>query len=472
MSKKNQWRICDPKADATHRYGAGIYSGKSKNFNIKVKRSFWRTDSRFKGLLKGGLTVLISVLVIYTIVQAGSLTPSASPAATSYTLSDIYTRLTTNATSSPGDHSFSPSGSPAGTFYTLTQIYNAIPTIDPTKVLSGTSYLGVSGTAYGDTDPTKVLTVASVPGTYDATNLASSTVKYGITFGVNQTGAYPSADYPLPNADTGITDLTSDGTSITSSNGSVEWWQSDGTRQTATLDFPDLANVCSIDTSNNSAGALLIASSTIGVGNTYCGIAGTLLKDLFNGTGQEFTGGSQANGGVDDYNNAGSSPTDRYECPSGWTQCTADNNYCGTGLASADAKDNCTGLIWSKPCNGEGCDSFSDDSPTTYNWSDTGTNTNNWSTVQNATSTASGLCTNGDHQETGWYLPSQKQLMQAYIDGAYGNLEASGVGRLYWSGTTDSWDTSYAWYTDLSLGGTYGYLKTYSFYVRCVRSAN
>ncbi|MCD6086102.1 hypothetical protein J7J37_00905, partial [bacterium] len=254
MSKKNQWRICDPKADATHRYGAGIYSGKSKNFNIKVKRSFWRTDSRFKGLLKGGLTVLISVLVIYTIVQAGSLTPSASPAATSYTLSDIYTRLTTNATSSPGDHSFSPSGSPAGTFYTLTQIYNAIPTIDPTKVLSGTSYLGVSGTAYGDTDPTKVLTVASVPGTYDATNLASSTVKYGITFGVNQTGAYPSADYPLPNADTGITDLTSDGTSITSSNGSVEWWQSDGTRQTATLDFPDLANVCSIDTSNNSAG--------------------------------------------------------------------------------------------------------------------------------------------------------------------------------------------------------------------------
>jgi len=103
INKKNQWRIYD------------IYSGKSKNCNIKVKRSFWRTSSRFRGLIKGGLTVLISVLVIYTIVQAGSLIPSASPAATSYTLNDIYTRLTTNATSSPGDHSFSPSGSPVRT---------------------------------------------------------------------------------------------------------------------------------------------------------------------------------------------------------------------------------------------------------------------------------------------------------------------------------------------------------------------
>ena len=63
-----------------------------------------------------------------------------------YTLSDIYTRLTTNATSTEGDHSFSPPASPASSMYTLTQIYEAIPTIVANTVKLGTSYLGVSGT--------------------------------------------------------------------------------------------------------------------------------------------------------------------------------------------------------------------------------------------------------------------------------------------------------------------------------------
>ncbi len=39
--------------------------------------------------IKGGLTVLISVLIIYGVAQAGSLTPSASPAATMNSLADI-----------------------------------------------------------------------------------------------------------------------------------------------------------------------------------------------------------------------------------------------------------------------------------------------------------------------------------------------------------------------------------------------
>lgn len=78
-------------------------------------------------------------------VWAGSLTPSASPAATGYTLEDIYNRLNTNAEATAGNHSFSPSGSPAGSMYSLTQIYEKIPAIDGSKILAGTSYLGVDG---------------------------------------------------------------------------------------------------------------------------------------------------------------------------------------------------------------------------------------------------------------------------------------------------------------------------------------
>src|SRR5450755_69744 len=93
------------------------------------------------------LAAVIILLGSYGLTHAGSLTPIATPAATMYTLGDIYTRLTTNATSTSGNHSLSTTTAPASSFHTLTEIYNAIPTIDPTKVLTGTSYLGVAGSA-------------------------------------------------------------------------------------------------------------------------------------------------------------------------------------------------------------------------------------------------------------------------------------------------------------------------------------
>ncbi len=96
------------------------------------------------------ITIIASALAVCVgIIQAGSLTPPAAPAATGYTLADIYNRLNTNAAATEGSHNFSPSGSPAGSIYTLTQIYEKIPTIDPAKVVAGTTYLGVAGTYTG-----------------------------------------------------------------------------------------------------------------------------------------------------------------------------------------------------------------------------------------------------------------------------------------------------------------------------------
>ncbi len=99
-----------------------------------------------KNLKKFGLILSLSLFAISGVVYAGTLTPSVAPAATSYTLSDIYTRLTTNASATSGNHDFAPGGSPAASLYTLTQLYDAIPTIVAGNVFSGISYLGVTGT--------------------------------------------------------------------------------------------------------------------------------------------------------------------------------------------------------------------------------------------------------------------------------------------------------------------------------------
>ena len=512
FKRKNQWQIHD------------IYSGRHRTFNIRMRKSFWQRNPRLSGLIKGGLTVMISVLMIYGIVQAGSLTPSASPdeggtmtsltdivgsgfVTATHSLKALYDWLGTNVegvkdafvgTYDASGVSSNASGNVmeqlkfirenlGGYTYGSSDAGDVLTTAGGTydatnlivgNVRSGVAFaVGLTGTyggegwTYGSDDASKVLTSADAAGDYNATELSVGTVKKDTNFGVSSIGDYPSATYPLSNADGGVTDLAGDDTNITSSNGAVEWWQSDGTRQTATLDFPTLSNLCSSDTSNNSAGTLSVTAAYISVGNTYCGTAGTLLANLFNGSlsAGGFDGGSQANGGVDDYNNAGSAASGRYA--KGWTACTSGaDNYCGTGDAFADMKDDSTGLIWSKPCSGVGCSTFAEPADTDYEWTYT-------DDADNDGKSASVLCSQtvgaGNHG-SGWSLPHQKQLMQAYIDGAYGNLEASGVNRHYWSATTRSDGTSYAWNANLSNGFTayYNSAKSDSIYVRCVRSAN
>ncbi len=323
--------------------------------------------------------------------KAGSLTPSSGTAASGYTLTDIYNRLNTNATATEGNHDLTTSAAPAGTFKTLKEIYDKIPTIDATKILSGTSYLGVDGTIATRTLSADSTTVSA--GYYAATDLA-------------------------------------------------------------TVDS-DLA-----------AGNIKTGTTVFGiVGEASSG--GTDLSDMFNGTFDSFTGGSQANGGADDYAAGGAKPADTYNAT--WTQCAAGNDWCGTDTdddannneAGADAKDENTGLIWSLPCNGVGCAALSDAGAADYSWDNSAGNNNS--------KTASQLCSAGAHGVAGWFLPHQKQLMQVHIDGSYGNLETAGVIRDYWSATTLSNYTSYAWYTNLSNGYTNVDGKNGTYYVRCVR---
>ena len=494
--------------------------------------------------IKNFLKVIFAAVILFAAVsmaRAGNLDSPGSPAATGYTLSDIYNRLTTNQTAAEGNHNLSPAANPASTFRTLKEIYEAIPTILPETVKLGTSYLGIAGTLtpdggtastadlfsgktahltndwnldtgalnlacnvsafdgtanlvsdaydgsgngsnrwcvtdsgdaaagdirsgktawvdgaeisgsadiypYGDTDAAEVLTSADAAGTYDATNLNAGTVKNGTAFGVGLAGNYPSAAYPL-NGDTGADDATA-----SEICGGYEAWQKTGGLLTGTL-APD--------------------ADTIGSGNTICGVDGTLLKDEYNGSASSGDY-PQSVGGVDDYNDEGSVPEDSYV--SDWTSCDSGNDYCGTGDSTyADAKDNSTNLVWSKWL----------DSGATHTWfwannckypnglpGDDGTCNTDGEVACKCVKLTTGEGKTGceDIGDGNWRLPYQKELMQAYIDGSWGNL--SSAGSYYWSATTASRSTHRAWITYLYSGYTNTSTKTSggSYRVRCVRA--
>ncbi|MFH1413115.1 MAG: DUF1566 domain-containing protein [bacterium] len=127
-----------------------------------------KTNKTLINILKLCIVILIVSIITNIIVRAGTLTPSASPAATSYTLTDIYTRLTTNATVTEANHVFTPSASPAASLYTLTQIYDSIPTITAANVFNGVEYLGITGTLdLACNDPTFNGTLNLIPTAYD-----------------------------------------------------------------------------------------------------------------------------------------------------------------------------------------------------------------------------------------------------------------------------------------------------------------
>lgn len=184
------------------------------------------------------------------------------------------------------------------------------------------------------------------------------------------------------------------------------------------------------------------------------------------GSGTNDTPYTQILGGVDDYNNNSTMPSDTYSAS--WTTCNSGNSYCGTGDATnANKQDPNTGLTWS-------------------NWLDSG-NSHDWFWANNCAEPGSasdpGTCVNnggaacqcvkltssktGCEALSGWRLPYQKELMQSYIDGSWGNLSSANYS--YWSSTTNSYNTQSAWFVYQNYGNTNYNIKTGTTKVRCVR---
>lgn len=124
-------------------------------------------------------------------------------------------------------------------------------------------------------------------------------------------------------------------------------------------------------------------------------------------------------------------------------------------LAGDDKQDPFTNLVWSKCLvNTAGSNNFSSGGCTSYSWDASNGN--------NLGRTSIELCSD---RGNGWRLPTQKELMQAYIDGS--NFTLASPGAYHWSATEVS--TTLAWYVYLSNGTTVSNTKSSAYQVRCVR---
>ena len=282
---------------------------------------------------------------------------------------------------------------------------------------------------------------------------------------LNSSGTPTSTFYTLKQIYKAIPDIDASKMLTTASymgvTGTIQTREIASTTAVISTGYYTATNLTTIDT-DLSSGNILSGVNIFGVSGSA--VSGADLSNMFNGSltpyegSGDHPGGATSTGGVDDYNNGAEPPADRYEAE--WTQCTLDNNYCETGDDFAQAKDNNTNLIWALPCAGAGCSSNSTTTQNYYTWN---------GSVSNNGMTAQELCSS---LGTGWYLPHQKQLMQAYIDGSYGNLEFSGSSDNYWSATTVSDYTGNAWNVNLSNGYADFNAKLGPARVRCVRLAN
>ncbi len=124
-----------------------------------------------------------------------------------------------------------------------------------------------------------------------------------------------------------------------------------------------------------------------------------------------------------------------------------------------DKQDPRTGLVWSQGLkNNAGSVEFTTSPLTTWTWTAAGSNN-----IEVGNKTAAEICTD---RGNGWRLPTQKELFQAYVDGAYYNL--SNTGSYFWSQTyTNTTANYYALTFSTGYGGTY--VGTTNQSIRCVR---
>jgi hypothetical protein len=124
-----------------------------------------------------GGVVLLGVVAL----AADSLSPSAPVGTTMKTMEDVYQKLTLNTYTPPTEHDMSTTSSPFPSMHSLADIWDAIPNLLEGTIATGTTIMGITGTLYGDTDPSKVLTTATYPGTATAGTPAIqfSTAEFG-----------------------------------------------------------------------------------------------------------------------------------------------------------------------------------------------------------------------------------------------------------------------------------------------------
>jgi len=341
------------------------------------------------------------------------------------------------------------------------------------NIISGVTIFGIAGNAvvgytYGDEDQSLVLTTATSAGTYNATNLSVGTVKSGTSFGVGLTGDYPSATYPLAGAGTvaGAADVatgkvawSNDGTQITGSGTVTDLTPAGACATQAWYDGSGSANEtdnCSLTWTANPDATVTGDDALTGRGGYDIRTGLTWSNYLKNNAGTvEF---ATSSGSTWNWNGqlrftvvaadatAGATYTNNSQTFTVVTTIAGGTTLTTTPTGSPEA----SGTLTKTAGTGDDTIVFSS------------TNSKDTNSTAVGGKTASQLCSD---RGNGWRLPTQKELMLAYIDGAYWNLTQPSNG--YWSATESS--STSAYYVNLYNGSTGSYGKTSANNVRCVR---
>ena len=351
----------------------------------------------------------------------------------------------------------------------------ALATGAASKILSGQTLAGIPGTALprpedcSSNGATGCVTTATFKSA-DLTNLAAGNIKSGVTI-AGIPGEYPSAEFPLAGAsETADLDATNFSAQIKSA-AAFEYWTSTGARQTGTGDAD--ITVGNIKDTVNLFGVVGTYQGEapepwdVRVGKTVNGVAGKLKVNCRNRANGDATGDQVVDiwDTIDDYlevpptnvwgnNNTDCGGVDDPSSSGDDDNVWKDVTTAGTGAASCSGsperctmQDKITGLWWSKLQQ-----------------------STNWNT---AWSNCQSLNYNG---QTGWRLPTQKELMEAYTHGirsaARTNWMTEGdMGNYFWSGSSVSFNTNIAWIVYLALGSTNSFPdgKGFTNQVVCVR---
>lgn len=417
-----------------------------------------------RNLKKFGLILSLSLFAISSVVYAGTLTPSATPAATFYTLGDIYTRLTTNASATLGNHDFAPGGSPGASLYTLTQIYDAVPTIDASKVKLGTSYLGVAGSLVpnGGTATAAGLfngLTAHLSGDWSldtgTLDLACNTATFNGTANIVATAYDGSGD----GTNRWCMKETGDAVAGNILSGKVAWV--DGLEVTGTIATQTLAAASATvnagyyeATTLNAVDSDLTAANILS-GTTIFGVAGSATAGYTYSTGPR-TGQTicyNATGSVVACSDTGQDGEALKGVARSYTASNVGSDYIVT--------DNVTGLVWQKCSKGLSGNTCATGSATTDTWA-------NALTYCNALDFAG---------QTDWRLPNVYELYSIMDFGKAGVPFADAtyfpatVSATYWSSTSRPASGSSA--MNVSFGGGSAFSgstgKSGTIYIRCVR---
>ena len=299
----------------------------------------------------------------------------------------------------------------------------------PQYILSGHTIAGVVGTV--------------VPPT-------AGTIKAGVTV-LGVLGQYPSASYPLPSTSGAALTASTFNARLQDSATTFEWYDSTGARYTGSGD----ANLVAIK---------------IGSGTQIFGVTGSLVATAV--SAQDVRVGTSINGvtGTLKVNCRNNTDSTHYATALSVIDYTFDNGYPSNLATGSTSANNCDGSVWTDQTGGgntcTGADCLLKDTISGLQWTKTYTPTT-WTAAKNA---CAGLTYHGI---SGWRLPSEKELLGAYVNGIAAPMLGTGIAftddTLFWSSTDYTLGSGASAMYVAPLSGITAYeAKTYTNFYMCV----